>query len=100
MHLVKQKSTRNPQWTASVSKVHVFRAPKRSANNKDEVLKEYAIRVIDKPIKGKYDVIIFTVEHDDFKKLTFEEIKRYGKVNSVIYDIKYLLDANQVDGRI
>ena len=29
-----------------------------------------------------------------------EQIKAFGKDNHVIYDIKYLLKANQVDGRL
>ncbi len=68
--------------------------------NKDEVLKEYGIEVIDYPIHGKYDAIILAVEHDEFRKLSFKQIKDFGKDISVIYDIKYLLDKNQVDGRI
>ena len=68
--------------------------------NKDEVLNQYDIKVIDKPVQGKYDAIILAVDHDKFKELSFKKIKSFGKDKSIIYDIKYLLDADQVDGRI
>ena len=68
--------------------------------NKREILDKYGIKVVDKPSEGKYDAIVFAVAHNEFKKLSLKQIKNFGKDNLVIYDIKYLLDANQVDGRI
>ena len=68
--------------------------------NKDQVANEYNIEPIDKPIKGKYDAIIIAVAHDQFKSLTQDEIKAYGKDKHILYDIKYLLKANQSDGRL
>jgi len=61
---------------------------------------EYNIKPIDKPIIGKYDAIIPTVAHDEFKNLSAEQIKSYSKDNYVIYDIKYLLGDDEVDGRL
>ncbi len=69
------------------------------ANHK-EALREYGIKTIKKPINGKYDAIILAVAHDEFKKLKLEQIKTYGKDNHVLYDIKYLLKADEVDGRL
>jgi UDP-N-acetyl-D-galactosamine dehydrogenase len=68
--------------------------------NKDEALHEYNIRPIDKPIKGKYDAIILAVSHDEFKALTLEEIRAYGKHSHILYDIKYILKADESDGRL
>ncbi|MDC0470408.1 Vi polysaccharide biosynthesis UDP-N-acetylglucosamine C-6 dehydrogenase TviB [Candidatus Pseudothioglobus singularis] len=68
--------------------------------NKEESVHEFGIKPIDKPIEGKYDAIILAVAHDDFKKLSLEQINTFGKCNYVLYDIKYLLDANEVDGRL
>ena len=68
--------------------------------NKDNVLKEYGIKTIDQPIKGKYDAIVLAVAHDEFKKLSSVQIKNYGKKNSIIYDIKYIADPENIDGRI
>ena len=37
---------------------------------------------------------------DEFKALSPEKIRAFGKDNNVIYDIKYLLKANETDGRL
>ena len=55
--------------------------------SKDEAVHEYNIKPIDKPIKGKYDAILLAVAHDEFKALTVEQIRAYGKDNHVLYDI-------------
>ena len=68
--------------------------------DKEEAVNEYNIKPIDKPIKGKYDAILLAVAHDEFKTLTVEQIRAYGKDNHVLYDIKYLIKANESDGRL
>ena len=68
--------------------------------NKKQVTKEYNIEPIDKPIKGKYDAIVIAVAHNEFKLLTLEQIRSYGKINHILYDIKYLLKASETDGRL
>ena len=61
---------------------------------------EYNIKLIDKPIKNNYDSIIIAVGHDEFKALTEDQIRAFGKAKHVLYDIKYLLKANESDGRL
>ncbi|SMM98259.1 UDP-glucose dehydrogenase [uncultured Candidatus Thioglobus sp.] len=68
--------------------------------DKDEAMYEYNIKPIDQPKIGKYDAILLAVAHDEFKALSVEQIRAFGKGNHVLYDIKYLLDANEVDGRL
>ena len=68
--------------------------------NKNQVAEEYKILPIDKPIKGKYDAIVLAVSHDEFKLLSENQIRSYGKDNHVLYDIKYLLKKNESDGRL
>ena len=68
--------------------------------DKDEALHEFSINLIDEPIKAKYDAILLAVAHDEFKRLSLDEIKSFGKDIHVLYDIKYLLDVNEVDGRL
>jgi UDP-N-acetyl-D-glucosamine/UDP-N-acetyl-D-galactosamine dehydrogenase len=68
--------------------------------DKNEALHEYGIKPIDQPVEGKYDAILLAVAHDEFKELSLEQIKAFGKDDHVLYDIKYLLDANEVDGRL
>jgi len=68
--------------------------------DKQEAQREYSITVVDSPIKGGYDAIVLAVAHDEFKKMSIEEIKALGKDNYVLYDIKYLFKSSQVDGRL
>ena len=68
--------------------------------NKAEANKEYGITPLKEPVSGKYDVIVLAVAHDEFNALSLEKIKSFGKQNHVLYDVKYLLKAHEVDGRI
>jgi UDP-N-acetyl-D-glucosamine/UDP-N-acetyl-D-galactosamine dehydrogenase len=68
--------------------------------DKDDAVYEYNIRPIDEPEQGKYDAILLAVAHDEFRALSVEQIRAFGKDNHVLYDIKYLLDASIVDGRL
>ena len=64
--------------------------------NSNEVEKEFGIKLI--PKLDQYDVIILTVAHDEFIKLDLNSIK--SKKESVVYDLKSVLDINQVDARL
>jgi len=68
--------------------------------NKNKAAHEYNIQLIDKPKKNSYDAIVLAVAHDEFKALSEDQIRAFGKVNHVLYDIKYLLKANESDGRL
>ena len=68
--------------------------------DKLEAMHEYNIELINAPAKGKYDAIVIAVAHDKFKDYSPNEIKDFGKDNHIIYDIKYLLNADHVDGRL
>lgn len=68
--------------------------------DKSEAFAEYNVMPIDQPQVGKYDAIILVVAHDIFKKLTLKEIRMFAKDIHVIYDVKYLLKADEVDGRL
>ena len=68
--------------------------------SKDEAVHEYNIKPISKPITGKYDAILLAVAHNEFKELSVEQIRAYGKDNHALYDIKYLLKADESDGRL
>ena len=68
--------------------------------DKHEAFNEYKIRLIEHPAKGKYDAIVLAVAHDKFRDFSHKEIMSFGKDKHVIYDIKYILSANEVDGRL
>lgn len=64
--------------------------------NPVEVKKEYNIDMATQ--LGKYDAIVLAVPHEIFLKIDFKSLK-YDS-NSVIYDIKSILNRNLVDGRL
>jgi UDP-N-acetyl-D-galactosamine dehydrogenase len=68
--------------------------------DKDQVLAEYDIELTDTIENIKYDAIVLAVAHSQFKKLSKENFDSYGKDPYVLYDIKYLLESDQVDGRL
>jgi UDP-N-acetyl-D-galactosamine dehydrogenase len=68
--------------------------------DKDEAVHEYSIKPIDQPEAGKYDAILLAVAHDEFKQLSVEQIRAYGKNDHVLYDIKYLFKTHESDGRL
>ena len=65
-----------------------------------EASSAYNIKIIDQPEVGKYDAIVLAVAHDEFKKLSVTEIKSFGKPEHVLYDVKYILQEHEVDGRL
>ncbi len=68
--------------------------------DKAEAKHEYNISPIEAPEKEAYDAIIIAVSHTEFLELGADAIHSYGKANHVLYDIKYLLDVADVDGRL
>ena len=65
-----------------------------------EANREYAIQPIDKPEEGAYDVIILAVAHDQFKRLGSAGIRALGRADCILFDVKSMLPAAAVDGRL
>ncbi len=65
-----------------------------------EAFREYGIRPISKLRPGVYDVAVLAVGHREFKDMGISAIRRLCRKNRVIYDIKYIFGATQVDGRL
>jgi len=68
--------------------------------DKSEAKHEYDIMPIEIPEEGKYDAIILAVAHDDFKEMGVATLRKFTKPNHIIYDIKYILPKEDVDGRL
>jgi UDP-N-acetyl-D-glucosamine/UDP-N-acetyl-D-galactosamine dehydrogenase len=64
--------------------------------NPEDVLKEYNIKMVHK--LDKYEAIILAVSHDQFLQINYNELK--ASENSILYDIKGVLDKNIIDGRL
>ncbi|NQY63327.1 MAG: Vi polysaccharide biosynthesis UDP-N-acetylglucosamine C-6 dehydrogenase TviB [Alteromonadaceae bacterium] len=62
--------------------------------------REYGLTLSKVPEQGKYDAIILAVAHDEFKALGAKNIRKLGKENHVLYDLKYLLPKEEVDMRL
>jgi UDP-N-acetyl-D-galactosamine dehydrogenase len=61
---------------------------------------EYAITPVAEPASGGYDAVIVAVGHRQFVAMGAEGIRRFGKPSSIVYDVKYVLPRDAVDGRL
>jgi len=61
---------------------------------------EYNIRPINAPNSAEYDGIILAVAHEQFKQMGAEEIRKFGKAEHVLYDLKYVLTQHESDIRL
>ncbi|NND61299.1 MAG: Vi polysaccharide biosynthesis UDP-N-acetylglucosamine C-6 dehydrogenase TviB [Gammaproteobacteria bacterium] len=61
---------------------------------------EYGIELIDKPDPDQYDAIVLAVAHEQFLDMGIEQIRKFGKTDHVVYDIKSMFTVDQVDGRL
>ena len=68
--------------------------------DKDQVKDEYGYDLITAPQNDAYDAIILAVSHDEFKSMGTPAIKALGRKNSILYDVKSLLDKDAIDARL
>ncbi len=66
----------------------------------EEAQHEYGITPITKLHIGKYDATILAVAHKQFREIGAPAIRSLGKPNAIIYDLKYVLTASEVDLRL
>lgn len=66
----------------------------------EEAVHEYGITPLREIEQGVYDAIVIAVAHAEFKKLGADGIRAFGKPGHVLYDLKYLLSADQSDLRL
>jgi UDP-N-acetyl-D-galactosamine dehydrogenase len=68
--------------------------------NSAEAQHEYGLTPIEHPENGSYDAVIVAVGHKEFVAMGPEGIRAFGKGQSVLYDVKYVLPRAAVDGRL
>ena len=68
--------------------------------NSAEVLHEYGISLIETLVADNYDAIVIAVDHSDFKSWGESKIRKLGKSNHVLYDLKYSLPKGASDLRL
>jgi len=61
---------------------------------------EYGLTLSETPKEGSYDGIILAVGHDIFRQLGAVGLRRLGKSEHVLYDLKHLLAAAESDLRL
>ena len=61
---------------------------------------EYGIITVKQPEPGAYDAIILAVAHHQFKTMGTKAIRFLGKPEHLLYDLKYLLPADDSDLRL
>jgi UDP-N-acetyl-D-glucosamine/UDP-N-acetyl-D-galactosamine dehydrogenase len=66
----------------------------------DEARREYGIELTRGPAPGAYDAIVLAVAHRQFREMPAEAIRALGKPRHVVYDLKYLLRADESDLRL
>lgn len=66
----------------------------------EEAQHEYGLTPISAPVEGNYDAVVLAVAHNEFKELGANKIRAFGKLESVIYDLKFILDKSDSDLRL
>ena len=61
---------------------------------------EYGLVPVKSVRKGMYDAIVMAVAHNEFRKMGLAKIRELAKREHVLYDIKYVFKADEVDGRL
>jgi UDP-N-acetyl-D-galactosamine dehydrogenase len=65
-----------------------------------EAQHEYGLAMISQLHSGTYDAVVVAVGHEQFRRLGSEGIRAFGKPQSIVYDVKYVLPRDSVDGRL
>ncbi len=65
-----------------------------------EAQAEYNISPVSNLQENHYDAIVLAVAHDKFKQMGTDVIRKLGKDLHILYDLKYVLDKNNVDIRL
>ena len=65
-----------------------------------EVKHEYGITLTKKLQNGRYDAIVMAVGHEQFREMGIKAIRKLAKPRHVLFDIKYVFKASEVDGRL
>jgi UDP-N-acetyl-D-galactosamine dehydrogenase len=61
---------------------------------------EYGFRPIARPRTGTYDAVVLAVAHREFREMGVERVRKLGRRKCVLFDIKHVFAADQVDGRL
>ena len=66
----------------------------------EEAQHEYGLNPVATVVDGGYDAIILAVAHRQFKEMGAAKIRKIGKTECVLYDLKYVLSPEEADLRL
>jgi len=66
----------------------------------DEAEREYGFKPVAEPALGGYDAMVLAVAHRQFAEWGEKGIRAFGRPGAVLYDVKYVLPREAVDGRL
>jgi len=61
---------------------------------------EYGTRLCRSLERNRYDAIVVAVAHREFREMGVTGVRKLGRKNHVLYDIKHVFKASDVDGRL
>lgn len=65
-----------------------------------EAKHEYGITPVTQPDESAYDGVVLAVAHYQFAKMGAEGLRKFGRADHVLYDLKYIFPADQSDLRL
>ena len=65
-----------------------------------EAEREFGITPIEEPQEGIYDAVVIAVGHREFESMGVDGFRRLGRPKHILYDLKYILPAEQSDLRL
>ncbi len=68
--------------------------------NSSEAEGEYGIQLTQQPQSNHYDAVILAVAHQEFEAMGSKKIRNFCKPGGVLFDVKNILPAADVDGRL
>jgi UDP-N-acetyl-D-galactosamine dehydrogenase len=65
-----------------------------------EARHEYGLELVAEPEQRQYEAVVIAVGHEQFRALGAEGVRAFGTPASIVYDVKYVLAREAVDGRL
>lgn len=66
----------------------------------EDSIRTHGIELTAEPERGAYDLVVVAVAHSEFKALGGDRIRAFGKPGGLVYDVKYVLPADESDERL
>ena len=68
--------------------------------DQEQASKQYGIEICTAPDTGKYDAIILSVTHDEFRTMGAQNVRKFGKPEHVFFDLKSVFSLEDSDLRL